>query len=304
MTRRPFLLAPLVVALVAAQGCAKPPQPVRTPAPNAASPAPGPTPTAAPSPSPTPPAQPPKATPTPVSAPAAQPTPGPSHLAPGPAASHAPPSPSPAPPAASGSGSIVGTIEILDRGGNKGPAADAVVWIPGLLAASPRGVARLVQRNKQFEPHVVAVGRGGSVSFPNMDRVFHNVFSRTPGADFDLGLYKSGSAKDHAFPRPGVVRVFCNIHPEMTGYVIVLDQPDPVFALTAAAGKARLSGVPAGSYHVRLWHEKGGEQELSVDVASGREATFGAVLDGSRWRREPHKNKNGEDYPRGNQAYP
>jgi hypothetical protein len=306
MTRRPFLLAPLVLALVAAQGCAKPPQPARTPAPAAATPTPGPTPTATPSVSPTPLAPPPETKPAPVSAPAAQPTPESAHLAPSPAASHAPPSPSPAPPAASGSGigSIVGTIEILDRGGKKGPAADAVVWIPGLLAASPRGVARLVQRNKQFEPHVVAVGKGGSVSFPNMDRVFHNVFSRTPGADFDLGLYKSGSAKDHAFPRPGVVRVFCNIHPEMTGYVIVLDQPDPVFALTDAAGKARLSGVPAGSYHVRLWHEKGGEQELSVDVAAGREATFGAVLDGSRWRREPHKNKNGEDYPKGNQAYP
>jgi hypothetical protein len=86
--------------------------------------------------------------------------------------------------------------------------------------------------------------------------------------------------------------------------VIVLDQADPVFAMTDATGKARLSGVPAGSYRVRLWHEKGGEQELTLDVAAGREAAFGAVLDGSRWRRESHKKKNGEDYPKGNQAYP
>lgn len=203
-----------------------------------------------------------------------------------------------------GSGSIVATLELLDRGGKKGPAADAVVWIPGLTSASVRGAARLVQRNKQFEPHVVAVGKGASVGFPNLDRVFHNVFSRTQGADFDLGLYKSGSSKEHSFPRPGVVRVFCNIHPEMAGYVIVLDQAEPVFAVTDAAGKARLTGVPAGSTRLRVWHEKGGEQEATLEVFPGRDAAFALVLDGSHWKREPHKNKNGEDYPKGNQAYP
>jgi plastocyanin len=201
-----------------------------------------------------------------------------------------------APPSAAGS--VVGTLELLDRAGAKGPAVDAVVWIPGLSGGAPRP-ARLTQRNKQFEPHVVVVGKGGTVSFPNSDHIFHNVFSSTPGAEFDLGLYKSGSSKDRAFPRPGVVRVFCNIHPVMTGYVVVLDQPDPVFAVTDAAGRARLTGVPPGVHRVRIWHEKGGEQEVTVDVASGREVSFGAVLDGSRWKNQPHKNKLGEDYPKG-----
>jgi hypothetical protein len=172
---------------------------------------------------------------------------------------------------------------------------DAVVWIPGLSGGAPRA-ARLAQRNKQFEPHVAVVGKGGSVSFPNSDRIFHNVFSSTPGAEFDMGLYKGGTSKDRAFPRPGVVRVFCNIHPVMTGYVVVLDQADPVFGVSDAAGRARLQGVPAGTHRLRIWHEKGGEQEVSVDVAVGRESSLVAVLDGSRWKKEPHKDKWGEDY--------
>lgn len=165
-----------------------------------------------------------------------------------------------------------------------------MVWIPGLSGASPRA-ARLVQRNKQFEPHVVVAGKGAVVSFPNSDRIFHNVFSTTPGSEFDLGLYKGGSAKDRTFSRPGVVRVFCNIHPAMTAYVVVLDQADPVFAVTDAAGQARMSGVPAGAHRVRIWHEKGGEQEVTVDVAAGRDASFQAVLDGSRWKKQPHEDK-------------
>jgi hypothetical protein len=192
---------------------------------------------------------------------------------------------------------VVGTIEILDRDGKKAPATDAVVWIPGISGGAPR-TPSLVQRNKQFEPHVVVVGQGGTVKFPNSDRVFHNVFSTTPGFRFDLGLYKGGSSKDQSFAKPGVVQVFCNIHPVMTAYVLVLDQPDPIFALTDASGRARLVGVPPGVHKVRVWHEKGGDQEVTVDVAPGRDATFGAVLDGSRWRKLPHKDKWGEDYSR------
>jgi len=190
---------------------------------------------------------------------------------------------------------VVANLELLEKNGRKGPVADAVVWIPGLPGGSARG-ARLVQREKQFDPHVVVVGKGGSVSFPNSDRIFHNVFSTTPGSEFDLGLYKGGTSKDQSFAKPGVVRVFCNIHPVMTAYVVVLDQPDPVFAVSDATGRARLAGVPPGTYRVRIWHEKGGDQEATVEVAPGREAVFGAVLDGSRWRKEPHKDKWGEDY--------
>jgi plastocyanin len=193
----------------------------------------------------------------------------------------------------------VGSLRLLERGGKQGPALDAVVWIPGLGGHAARGAARLVQHDKQFTPHVVVVGKGGSVAFPNLDRVYHNVFSLTGGSSFDLGLYKSGDSRERTFVNPGVVRVFCNIHPEMSAYVLVLDQAAPFFAVTDVAGKVTLTGLPVGSHRLRVWHEKGGEQEVRVDVVAGAAASFNLVLDGSGWHNEPHKNKNGDDYPGG-----
>jgi plastocyanin len=185
---------------------------------------------------------------------------------------------------------VVGALQLIERSGRRGPVADAVVWIPGLPGAQQRA-ARLAQRNKQFEPRVVVVGRGGKVSFPNTDSIFHNVFSTTRGSEFDLGLYRGGTSREWTFTKPGVVRVFCNIHPVMAGWVLVLDQPDPVFAVTDSFGRARLTGIPAGQERIRIWHEKGGEREVTVDVAAGRETSFAAVLDASAWKKDSHEDK-------------
>lgn len=103
---------------------------------------------------------------------------------------------------------------------------DAVVWLdaPARLAPGrPRPV--LDQRNLSFAPHVLAVQLGAKVEFPNHDRVFHSVFSFRNGTKFDLGTYPVGAIKYVNFDQPGLSRVFCNIHPQMAAYVMVVDSP-------------------------------------------------------------------------------
>jgi len=195
-------------------------------------------------------------------------------------------------------GAITGKIELLGPDRKVVPAQDVVVWLPGVPA--PRKAAAkptLKSQDKRFEPHVVVVTKGSTVTFPNVDKIYHNVFSRTEGSEFDLGLYRGGASKDNRFDKPGLVRVFCNIHPQMAGYVMVLD--DVPHALTDERGAFVLTGLPTGKHKVRLWHEKGGERTVEVEVRPGLETKLSTQLDGSGFKVVPHKNKQGQDYPKG-----
>ena len=191
---------------------------------------------------------------------------------------------------------LLGRVQLALGTGERVPAEGAVVWVPGVSGASGgSGTPSITQRDKRFVPHVVAVQRGEAVSFPNVDPIFHNVFSVSTGNEFDLGLFRKGASRSVRFRSAGLVRVYCNIHPEMAAYVRVLDET--AFAVTSADGSFRISGVPRGARVVRLWHEKGGEKEIEVELVGGRARTMNAVLDASGYRDEPHKNKYGLDYP-------
>ena len=148
---------------------------------------------------------------------------------------------------------------------------------------------------KRFTPHVIAVAQGALVTFPNVDKVFHNVFSRTAGSEFDLGLYRNGASRSVRFHKPGLVRVYCNIHPDMAGYVRVLD--DAAFTTADETGAFRLAGLPPGRRTVQVWSERGGEKQFPVELQAGRRQTLNMVLDGSGYRRFQHKNKFGREYP-------
>ena len=198
--------------------------------------------------------------------------------------------PTPPPPA-----ELVGKVELLGADGEKTPAAGSVVWIGGLPNARPGPTPTMSSSQKRFAPHVIAVAQGALVTFPNVDKVFHNVFSRTTGSEFDLGLYRNGASRSVRFNKPGLVRVYCNIHPDMAGYVRVLD--DAAFATTDETGAFRLAGLPPGHRTVEVWNERGGEKQFPVDLSSGRRHTLNVVLDGSGYRRIQHKNKFGRDYP-------
>jgi plastocyanin len=189
---------------------------------------------------------------------------------------------------------LVGRVERTTPGGQKEPATGAVVWIPGVPAARTAPPA-MTSAQKRFTPHVLAVAQGTVVSFPNQDRVFHNVFSRSAGSEFDLGLYRNGDSRSVRFSKPGLVRVYCNIHPDMAGYVRVLE--DGVFTTTDDQGAFRLPGIAPGRRTAQVWDERGGEKQFPVDLEPGKSRTLNVVLDGTAFRRVPHKNKFGQDYP-------
>ena len=112
------------------------------------------------------------------------------------------------------------------------------------------------------------VETGTTVEFPNDDRIFHNVFSLSQAAKFDLGLYKSGASKRVTFGAPGVVDVYCNIHPDMAATIKVVDSHH--FAVTDADGRFRIEGVPAGTHRYVAWLRQGDEVRGAGDRTAGR----------------------------------
>lgn len=167
-------------------------------------------------------------------------------------------------------------------------------------ARSSAGRARMVQKNKTFSPHVLPVEAGATVEFPNLDPIFHNAFSNYNGQLFDVGLYRPGSTRSVRFVRPGVVRVFCNIHSTMSAVILVLETP--YFATTNRQGEFEIDGVPPGEYEVRVFHERATEQTL---VGLRRKVVVGVLplslepieISESGFLPIPHKNKYGKEYP-------
>jgi plastocyanin len=118
---------------------------------------------------------------------------------------------------------------------------------------NPTRRVQMHQRNERFEPHVLAVVAGTWVEFPNDDATYHNVFSLSKGQEFNLGRYAAGRMKDVRFERPGLVRVFCEIHSHMSAFILVLSHR--YFALTDDDGRYRIDGVPPGEYTLIVWNE-------------------------------------------------
>lgn len=157
---------------------------------------------------------------------------------------------------------------------NRGEAPDrlrSVVY----LETAPRGAfeqaesarATMNQRDETFVPHVVAITTGTTVDFPNSDRIYHNVFSLSKTTPFDLGRYATGRSKSVRFDRPGIVRVFCEIHSHMSAFILVFSHP--FFATTDTEGRYRIDNVPPGTYNVIAWNEGNASEPASAVVPSG-----------------------------------
>ena len=156
---------------------------------------------------------------------------------------------------------------------DEGPVANAVVMLegPSVPAAATAPHATIDQENQAFVPRVIAVPVGTTVDFPNHDAVLHNVYSASPAKRFDLGMYDRGDSKSVLFDAPGVVHVGCNVHPRMEAFVVV--HTNPYAAVSDANGVYTITGVPAGTYQLRVWHEKLGAPASPITVhADGVEA--------------------------------
>lgn len=136
----------------------------------------------------------------------------------------------------------------------------------------------IAQRDEAFVPRLVAVTQGSSVTFPNGDGFFHNVFSLSRFAPFNLGRYPRGKTRSWRFAQAGVVKVFCEIHAQMSATVLVFDHP--FFTVADADGRFLLDGVPAGDHQLAAWHDRGGEQVRRVTVVTGQSATTDFVWPG------------------------
>jgi hypothetical protein len=152
----------------------------------------------------------------------------------------------------------------------------------------------MTMKGKTFVPRVVVVAVGGAVDFPNEDPIFHNVFSVSGDNRFDLDLYKRPKSGSWTFQRPGVVRVYCNIHPQMSAVVVVRD--NPYFAKAAQDGAFSIPDVPPGRYTLKAWNERAAEVGREIVVSAQGDVEAALTLDASSFKRVAHKNKFGKDY--------
>jgi plastocyanin len=197
---------------------------------------------------------------------------------------------------ASTDGSLTGEIAIVKNGAKASNHSNVVVYLEGVPdTPSTSRKHAIKQKDLQFSPRISVIVKGTTVDFPNEDRIFHNVFSTSRPARFDLGLYRSGSSKSVEFKREGVVDVFCNIHPEMISRVLVV--PTRHFASTDAAGKFRIDGVPAGTYNVVVWHPNGTEVRTKATIQAAKATTLATKIDEGE-KPTGHRRKDGSLYGR------
>ena len=205
-------------------------------------------------------------------------------------------------------GILRGKISVEHRSKKSSSNGDAVVWLTPydkLSPVQPGPTARLVQKNKQFQPHLLTITPETVVEFPNRDPFFHDVFSIYHGRPFDLGLYESGAARKVAFTKPGVSFIFCNIHPEMSAVIVVLQTP--YFAQTDTEGHFQIPHLPLGRYKLEVWDELASSSELSslardVEIGPG-DNNVATIMLHSGEPTAQHFNKYGEPYSADKTSY-
>jgi plastocyanin len=200
-------------------------------------------------------------------------------------------------PAALGAqGVITGRVTMLEREGRATEdLAQAVVWLEG--AAAPPGqpdTVEMATEQKQFVPRVAVIPVGSTVVFPNHDPFNHNVFSLSPEKPFDLGLFGRGESRAVTFDRPGIVRVYCNVHALMRAFVLVRESA--FFTQPGSDGSFRLAPVPPGRYVLHVWHERARELTQPLAVTAGPSAPLTLTLDARGYKYVQHRDKEGKSY--------
>jgi plastocyanin len=184
-------------------------------------------------------------------------------------------------------GAIRGKVEV--------PAGEPVayVYVENIIAPAAKAEHKVIQQSgKKFVPGWAVIQRGTAIAFPNMDNIYHNVFSLSAGNSFDLGLYNSGGEpKSHTFTEAGPVDVYCNIHPQMAASVLVV--PNRYYAKVKGDGSFEIAGVPVGRRKVVAWAPGSRPTADWIEVAVGRTADLSLKLEA---KGSAHKNKSGQSY--------
>jgi len=196
-------------------------------------------------------------------------------------------------------GNVSGRVSFVTKRGQNPIAAETLVWLEPVASRVPKlvpGKFQMVTRGKMVLPHVLAIPVGSTIEFPNDDPISHNLFSLSSNNPFDLGLYRRGAGKVQKFDNPGLVNVYCNVHPNMSAVIHVMDTP--YYGFTDPTGNYAISNVPAGRYRLIAWNEQGGQIESPVEITSSGTVSgnVALMLDSRNYRLTQHLNKLGKPY--------
>ena len=194
---------------------------------------------------------------------------------------------------------VAGKVTFVTKRGQNPVLAETLIRLEPVGVKLPKltpGKFQMVTRGKMVLPHVLAIPAGSTVDFPNDDPISHNLFSLSANNAFDLGLYRKGAGKSEKFDTPGLVNVYCNVHPNMSAVIMVMDTP--YYAFSDQTGNYSLMNVPAGRYRLIAWNEQGGETVSPVEVSSSGAVTgtVALMIDSRNYRATQHLNKVGKPY--------
>ncbi len=194
-------------------------------------------------------------------------------------------------------GAVSGRVAMQEKPGETTKDFDAtVVYLmpkgaPGRFAETK---TQMAMNGRQFAPRVRVITTGSTVEYVNQDPFSHNIFSTAPGAAFDLGTYGSGVAKSTLFKKAGAYPVYCNIHAQMTAFVVVVSTSH--YTQAGADARWKIANVPAGKWELHVWHERAPEVTQDVEVPAAGLPNVDITLDARGFKQVAHKDKMGKDY--------
>jgi plastocyanin len=196
---------------------------------------------------------------------------------------------------------VSGHVSFLTKRGQHPITNETLVWLEPASAdtKTPKRAPAMFQmmtRGKMLMPHVLAIPAGSTVTFPNDDPISHNLFSLSPANSFDLGLYRRGAGKQETFLTPGIVNVYCNVHPNMSSVIHVMQTPWYTFA--DQNGNYAFSEIPSGKYRLVAWNEQSGTTENKIEVNNSGlvSGELALTLDSRNYRLVQHMDKTGKPY--------
>jgi plastocyanin len=198
-----------------------------------------------------------------------------------------------------GFSAIKGNVYMPEKTGKpRSGIKNALIYISKLKTKPPKAAVSMAQKQVKFDPKILPVVIGQRVNFPNLDNIYHNIFSITEPNSFDLGHYKNDpKGKSITFKEAGIVPVYCNIHPQMLGYIVVLE--NKYFTRSDKNGEFQFDKLPNGTYQINAWLPRYKTSSQPITIKNGKvKETITMTLNKKKRYSRKHKRKNGSRYPK------